>query len=103
MLRLAGLLSLLPVAAASLIQSHLGCTGANCIQSDIAGDSPCVVNGDCFCSSNYAGSDCTNSSTILGTTVPHQFCTVTFTEPVILSAHLVSGLGCASDGSLYSA
>ena len=60
-------------AAASLVQSSTG---------------PCVVNGNCVCSSNYLGTTCEASSSESGTYGSSEACEVTFVQAVQLSVHL---------------
>ena len=72
---LAGLLLSLQLVTASLVQSSNG---------------PCVVNGNCVCSSNFPGAAC---SALASTNVDHghygnyESCQIDFKQPLMLSVH----------------
>ena len=60
-------------ATAALVQSATG---------------PCVVNGDCVCSSNFQAARCAATSDASRRYGNDEACNVTFTQPVALHVHL---------------
>jgi hypothetical protein len=62
-------------ATAALVQSATG---------------PCVVNGDCVCSSNFQAASCAATSDASRRYGNDEACNVTFAQPVALHVHLFS-------------
>ena len=55
---------------------------------------PCVQQGDCVCSSNYAGGACVATGTPNGQYGSEEECEVTFSSPVLLQVHLFGTESC---------
>ena len=56
---------------------------------------PCVVHGDCVCSSNHVGSDCDASGAHdWDSHESYEYCSISFAQEVMLSVHLFDTESC---------